>query len=222
MSKLKELNALKSECLECRKCELGGKFSNEGKTCNVFSNMNLKSRIMLVGQSPGYREVIEGIPFVGVSGRNFKKAIEDIHLNRSDFYITNIVKCSSTEDKPPNASEIDSCSYIFEKEIEIVKPIVILSLGGTALKLLTNQYGIKRLHGIPIYSKKYNIDVFPMFHPSPLNFNNADLRKNFYDDLKNFKRFLFKKECEQTIYDNIKKGEEEDKIERQQEKDFLF
>jgi DNA polymerase len=151
---------------------------------NVLSNMNGMARFVVVGQNPGRDEVERGEPFVGISGRFFDKAIGDVlHLNRTDFYITNTVKCFTPDNRKPYMDEEDNCRYFLDREIEILKPKLIVALGGSAFKRLTGMGGVLKHHGTAVLSLRYKLQVVPMLHPSPLNMNDPAKRDMFYADL---------------------------------------
>lgn len=192
MHKSEELVNLKKECLNCKKCSIGGQMIN-GKIGNVFSNMSFKGDVLVVGQNPGLNETEQGQPFVGQSGKFFDESIaEHLDMKRHEFYISNVAKCFTPGNRKPTDEEIENCRYFLDKEIEIVKPKIIITLGAPAFKLLTGLDSIMKDHGRPIKSERYNIDIFGMLHPSPLNMNSEEKRNIFYDDLRTLKRILFK------------------------------
>lgn len=188
--KSKLLNELKEECLNCRKCKIGGQFLGEN-ICNVFSNMCLKSNIMVIGQNPGKNEVEQGKPFVGQSGKFFDKCIQEVlNVSRDKFYISNTVRCLSPDNRGIYNEEMDNCRYFLDKEIEIIKPSIIVTLGASALEQVTGRHGISKLHGKIIPSIRYKVMVLPMYHPSPLNINRKDIRDDFIKDLSVLKDYL--------------------------------
>ena len=190
MEKANNLLKLKQECLDCKKCPLGGKMI-EGRPSNVFSNMCLKARIMVIGQNPGMTEVIEGKPFVGPSGHFFDFAISKIlNIDRSFLYVSNTVKCYTIDNQRPDQSHIDSCRSFVDKEIEIVKPVLIVTLGGPALQQVTGLSGIMKYHGKIQISPRYNLPVLPLLHPSPLNMNVPAKRDMFLKDLLLMKEYI--------------------------------
>jgi len=186
-----ELEALRLECLECKKCAIGGVKVDGEHLSNVFSNMNTSARVMVVGQNPGRDEVERGEPFVGASGRAFDRAVEErLGMSRSDFYISNVVRCYTEGNRGPYQEEIDACRAFLDREVELVKPEIIISLGAPAFKQLTGMGGITKHHGELRFSPRYGVNVMPLFHPSPLNLNDPSRREMFYDGLDKLKRFL--------------------------------
>jgi len=190
MNKGKQLLKLKKKCLECRKCSIGGKLI-DGCISNVFSNMCRRAHIMVVGQNPGYYEVQQGIPFVGLSGKFFDRALKDVvGVDRKMLYISNVIRCKTPNNRSPNPIEIENCEVFLRREIEILKPKVVLTLGGFALQKLTGISGIMKCHGEMQMSPRYGIEVLPLLHPSPLNMNNARKKKMFLDDIVALKEFV--------------------------------
>lgn len=191
MTQQEKLEALKSACLSCKACSIGGKMVS-GHPSNVFSNMTL-AKYMVVGQNPGAEEVEQGQPFVGISGKMFNQLVEEVlGMKRSDFYITNTVKCFTTGNRKPSAEEIERCRKFLDEEIAIVKPLFIISLGGPALEQLTGMHGIMKHRGDPVFSPRYGLFVFPMLHPSPLNLNDPAKMEMFAEDLGKLKDFMEK------------------------------
>lgn len=184
-----EMTKLKVECLECRRCSIGGQ-TVHGRCSNVFSSMNYAAKVMVLGQNPGRDEVERGEPFVGVAGECWDAAVESIGMGRSDFYISNIVKCCISDGRKPSQEEIDNCRYFLDREMEIVKPRMVVALGGIALKQLTGLGGIMKHHGNPVFSPRYKTFVFPMLHPSPLSMCEGDNKRMFFEDLQKLKETI--------------------------------
>lgn len=178
-----KLNALRRECLDCRRCAIGGN-DIDGRPCNVFSNLQA-SAVMVVGQNPGAEEVRRGVPFVGLSGQFFDRAVDDVlGLDRSAFYICNTVRCFTSGNRAPVTSEIEHCRHFLYREVEVLKPRCLVALGSLALRELTGLHGITKHHGRVRFSLRYNLPVLPLFHPSPLNMGTAQRRSDFYRDLE--------------------------------------
>lgn len=183
------LEKIKQECLNCKLCAIGGQDVN-GNLSNVFSNMNV-SQIMIVGQNPGAEEVQKRTPFIGISGKIFDECMEKYAgLKRQDFYICNCVNCWTPENRKPTESEFRNCSYFLAKQIEFLKPKIVVTLGGVALRAVTGLNGITKFHAKVQYSTKYKVNVFPLLHPSPLNTNRPDKKKEFCDGIVKLKEYL--------------------------------
>lgn len=156
---------------------------------NVFSNMNAAARVMAVGQNPGRDEVEQKEPFVGVSGKFFNNAVLKVGLSRTDFYISNVVRCLTPENRPPNRDELDNCRSFLDREVALVKPKMIVALGSLAFRQLTGMKGIVKHQGRAILSLRYGLPVISVLHPSPLNTNVPEKCRMFMDGL------AFVKEC---------------------------
>ena len=125
-----KLEALKKECNNCYKCELG-------KTRNnlVFSDGKATAKILLIGEAPGADEDATGTPFVGRAGKLLRKLIEESGLSRKDdFYIANTVKCRPPENRVPTDEEKQLCEKYLLEQIEIIQPKVIVLCGATSAK----------------------------------------------------------------------------------------
>jgi len=188
---MNSLEMLRDECVSCRKCDIGGVMVEGGFVSNVFSNMNGDARIMVVGQNPGSKEVEVGEPFVGPSGAFFDRSVKEIvGLDRSDFYVSNVVRCYTPNNRPPRMGEKDNCRYFLDREIALVNPKVIIALGAPAFKQLTGMSGIMKHCGERIFSPRYGVFVIPILHPSPRNTNDPGRREIFYDGLRSLKEVL--------------------------------
>lgn len=159
--------------------------------------------LLFIGEAPGKYEVQEGRPFVGLAGKTFETYLEFAGIKRSDIRITNtcygrpvkmkVLKNNkiSYSNRTPLKNEISIFNDILDKEIELCKPKVIVSLGNTPLKRLYGQVPISSCHGVPIFLEKYNSYLFPMFHPSALTYNRGEEFKNIYmEDWSNLAKFL--------------------------------
>ncbi len=183
--KYKDYIQLVKEISNCKKCRL----------CNYRKNPvpgegPIYTRIMIIGEAPGYYEDIQAKPFVGRAGHLLTKMLNAININRDTVYITNIIKCRPPENRDPMDDEISACMPYLERQIELIKPEFILTLGRWAIKALVNtQEGIKKIHG-KIFTYK-NIKVVPTFHPAAL-LRNQDLKKYAWEDLKIFRSLIAK------------------------------
>lgn len=150
--------------------------------------------ILFVGEAPGKTEVEEGKPFVGVAGKNFKSYLELIGLSREDIRITNTcyfrpIKIKETangrtsiSNRPPKTSEINLFKPILEKEISLVNPKIIITLGNVPLKSLTDFKSIGECHGNLVYNDNLKRYIFPMYHPSALTYNRTEEFKKMYTE----------------------------------------
>lgn len=190
--KVNTLKQLKAECFSCTQCSLC-KGDERVNSPHVFGRGNVNAKIMVVGQNPGYNETIQKQPFVGAAGKNFDQFLVDVlGLTRREIYITNTVKCYSPNNRPPLPEEMDACKTFLKREIETVQPKLIVALGNYALQYFTGHAGMTRYHGRIERSEEFSIDVFPMYHPSPLNMNKPEKRKETEEDFRILKAHLEK------------------------------
>jgi len=147
-----------------------------------------KAELMFVGEAPGEDEDLQGLPFVGRAGQLLTKIIEAMGLKRSDVYIANILKCRPPNNRPPLPIEIIECENILKKQIDIIDPKIICTLGKFASQtLLRTETTISALRG---NFKEYNgIKLMPTFHPAYLLRNPAD-KKLVWQDMKKIMKEL--------------------------------
>ena len=153
----------------------------------VFSDGNPSSKIMLIGEAPGSDEDKHGKPFVGRAGQLLNKMLESIKLDRNKIYISNVVPWRPPNNRQPTTEEILQCLPFIQKHIEIIKPSILILLGGTAAKaLLTTSKGITRLRGT---WHQYNslglsksIATRAIFHPAFL-LRSPGFKKQTWEDL---------------------------------------
>ena len=184
----KNINSL-SELLEkykdCQRCALGQTRKNL-----VFGGGLSNPPIMFIGEGPGADEDSMGKPFVGRAGRLLTKMISSIGIERDDVYITNIVKCRPPENRNPTPAEISCCLPIIKKQIEILNPKLIVTLGNIPTKtFITDAHGITKAHGKIKHYEKWTL--LPTFHPSYLLRNRSAMPKA-WEDFKIIAELAFK------------------------------
>jgi len=164
---------LNEEIRKCKKCPLSKTRKNP-----VCGEGNLKAKLLFVGEAPGVDEDLQGRPFVGEAGKLLSSLIQKMGFKRQDVYITNTVKCHPPGNRDPLEDEISVCFDYLKKEIEIISPLVIISLGKIATYALMGMKGkikdiqISKIRGNVFY---YNsIPVIPTFHPAYLLRNRKD------------------------------------------------
>jgi DNA polymerase len=163
------LRALRDEIGDCRRCRLSQK-----RTHIVFGEGNPDARLMFIGEAPGREEDIQARPFVGDAGLVLTRLIEKMGFKREQVYIANVVKCRPPLNRDPEIDEIEACRGALERQIEIIKPDVIMSLGRiSALTLIGNG----KLKITAIRGKFFDyrgIPLMPTFHPAYLIRNPRD------------------------------------------------
>jgi uracil-DNA glycosylase family 4 len=177
----KTLDTLYEEIHECVKCPLG-----HTRTKFVFGTGSPKARVMFIGEAPGADEDAQGEPFVGRAGQLLNKIIESVEMKREEVYICNIIKCRPPNNRAPLPMEVETCTPYLLKQIELVKPKFIISLGRTAAQwLLQTNDSLGNLRG---RAHDYNgIKLIVTYHPAALLRNQA-WKKPTWEDMKMFKR----------------------------------
>jgi uracil-DNA glycosylase family 4 len=170
---LVELETMVSACTRCGLCE--------GRNRTAFADGNADADLMFIGEGPGADEDREGIPFVGAAGQLLTKIIGAMKIRREDVYIANIVKCRPPRNRNPEPDEAASCLPYLERQIELVAPKVIVTLGAVPLRFLLGQKGIRRLRGNWLEYK--GIPVMPTFHPSYL-LRVPDAKRDVWNDMQ--------------------------------------
>ena len=162
----------------CKKCSLYKLRNNL-----VFGAGNPDAELMLIGEAPGREEDLQGKPFVGAAGRLLTEALGRVGLSRADVYIANILKCRPPGNRNPQPEEIEICFPYLERQIEIIKPKLICTMGNFASQLLlkTSQ-GITHIRG-KIQSYKESTSVIPIFHPAACIYK-PGWERDFLEDLR--------------------------------------
>ena len=159
-----ELVELYREVKECRRCPLYAT-----RTQVVFGSGNADADLMFVGEAPGFHEDQQGIPFVGAAGKLLDKLLNEIGMSRGDVFIANVLKSRPPGNRDPQLEEIEACKPYLTRQIELIEPRVICTLGNFSTKLLTRrQDGITRVHGRPQdhVIAGLPIRIYPIYHPA--------------------------------------------------------
>ena len=159
-----QLIALYREVSECTRCPL-----HEGRTKAVFGAGNSDADLMFVGEAPGAEEDRQGLPFVGRAGQLLNQLLEGIGMKREDAFIANILKSRPPGNRDPQPDEIEACWPYLERQISLIEPRVIATLGNFATKKITgSQTGITRVRGTPQVHPigGRTVFVFPLLHPA--------------------------------------------------------
>ena len=179
---IKELNIMTDNCSLCT-------LSNSRKNV-VFGEGDINADVMFVGEGPGAVEDETGRPFVGKSGQLLTKIIETtLDLKREDVYIANIVKCRPPLNRTPSKDESQTCLPFLLKQIELIKPKIIITLGSTSYQYLSGDYdsAISKIRGELIQFS--NALLMPTFHPSFL-LRNPSAKRYVFNDMKKVKALL--------------------------------
>ena len=172
-----DLGALWEECMACQGCGLA-----RTRHSVVFGEGNPHARLMFIGEGPGADEDMQGRPFVGKAGQLLDKMIAAMKFSREEVFIANVVKCRPPNNRVPSPEEAEACIGYLKRQIELVKPEVIVLLGATAVTfLLGKTEGITRLRGN--WQAYEGIPVMPTYHPAFL-LRQESAKRAAWNDLK--------------------------------------
>ncbi|MBE7706812.1 MAG: uracil-DNA glycosylase [Cyanobacteria bacterium SIG30] len=185
-----ELEKVREKCLKCTKCDLH-------KTRNniVFGDGVVGSKIMLIGEAPGFNEDMQGVPFVGRAGKLLDDILGSVGLSRKEnVYICNTVKCRPPENRNPEQVEKNACREYLDKQIEILKPKIILICGAVALNSMMGlNGGITKVRG-KWFDGPNGSKMMPIFHPSYLLRNPSHKEGSpkwlMWQDIKEVRRYF--------------------------------
>jgi DNA polymerase len=169
-----ELAAFASEVSACTRCRLA-----QGRTQVVFGSGSPNADLMFVGEAPGFHEDKQGLPFVGQAGKLLEKLLAGIGLERRDVYIANVLKCRPPGNRDPMPDEIEACESHLFRQIELIQPTVVATLGNFATKLLSGRpLGITRVHGQeqPTTIAGRQLLLYPLYHPAAALYTPAMLK----------------------------------------------
>jgi len=166
-----QLRKIKEEVLHCKKCPL-----YKTRKLPVIGQGNHQAKIMFIGEAPGASEDATGIPFCGAAGKILDELLNSIGMKRKEIYIANILKCRPPQNRNPQKEEIESCTPYLERQIKIIQPKIICTLGNYATAFILEKFGLKeKTQGISkIHGKKFtaeNFLIIPLYHPAVATYN---------------------------------------------------
>jgi len=180
MSKLSELYR---EIESCQLCEALATTRNKV----VPGSGNENAQIVFIGEAPGYHEDQQGLPFVGQAGQFLDYLLNSINLQRSDVYICNVIKCRPPGNRDPLPTEIKNCQKWLDRQLELISPKIIVTLGRYSLAKFFPGETIGKVHGKE--RKQDNIIYFPMYHPAAA-LHQQSLRQTIEEDIKRIPSLL--------------------------------
>ncbi len=189
---MKKLEEIKNEVLNCQRCPL-----YKTRTNPVMGQGNHQAKIMFIAEAPGFNEDLTGHPFCGASGEVLDELLNSVDIKRQQIYITNILKCRPPENRGPKPEEIKACSSYLERQIEIIKPKVICTLGNYSTVFVFERFGLKdqiqgisKIHGRLFESKTLfqNITIIPFYHPAVASYN-PNMKQTLAKDFKILEKF---------------------------------
>src|SRR6266516_4875287 len=174
MEHLDELQAYAEAVSGCTRCRLA-----QGRTQVVFGSGNPRADLLFVGEAPGFHEDKQGLPFVGQAGKLLEKLLAGIGLTRADVYVANVIKCRPPGNRDPQPDEIEACESHLFRQIELIQPTVVATLGNFATKLLSGRpLGITRVHGQEqeVTLGGRSVLLYPIYHPAAALYTPAMLK----------------------------------------------
>ena len=169
-----ELESYAEGVASCTRCRL-----SQGRTQVVFGSGNTHADLMFVGEAPGFHEDKQGLPFVGQAGKLLGKLLEGVGMTRADVYVANVLKCRPPGNRDPQPDEIEACESHLFKQIELIQPTVVATLGNFATKLLSGRpLGITRVHGQEQETTLggRTVLLYPLYHPAAALYTPAMLK----------------------------------------------
>ncbi len=176
---------LESACGVCQKCSLC-----ETRTNCVFGTGNRNARLMFIGEAPGEKEDLSGIPFVGAAGKLLDRFLEAVDISREDVYIANILKCRPPKNRDPLPAEEDACIDYLREQVRLIDPELIVCLGRiSAMRLIKPDFKITKEHGVwfDVAGKR----ICAVYHPSAL-LRDPHKKEDMLTDMKMIKAELDK------------------------------
>jgi DNA polymerase len=159
-----ELLAYRDGVADCTRCALA-----QGRTQVVFGSGSPNADLMFVGEAPGFHEDKQGVPFVGAAGKLLSTLLEGIGMSRDEVYIANVLKCRPPGNRDPLPEEIQACEGHLFRQVELIQPKLICTLGNFATKLLSGKpTGITQVHGRAQEATLggHRVTLYPIFHPA--------------------------------------------------------
>ncbi len=171
-TKADSLDALAEKIRSCSQCPLGGR-----RTKAVPGEGPDRAEILLVGEAPGKDEDREGRPFVGRAGFVLDRCLQEAGIERSEIFITSVIKCRPPENRRPKKEEVEACMPYLEAQIGLVQPKVVILMGNTATRAVLDLEGVASLRG-----RVYRDLFLVTFHPAAV-LRNGNLKEAFVSDL---------------------------------------
>lgn len=179
---MSDLQQIHDEVKRCTKCKLCA-----SRIQAVPGTGNPKTEILFIGEGPGKNEDEKGEPFVGQAGKLLDELLASINLKRADIFITNIVKCRPPNNRDPEEDEVKACTPYLDRQVQIIKPKLIVTLGRHSMGYFLPNLKISKEHGHP---KRKNGQVyFPVYHPAAALYNGS-LRQTLFNDFKLIPKLL--------------------------------
>ncbi len=182
VSRVAQLSAIHTEIYHCTKCPL-----HDGRTRTVPGAGNPDAEILFIGEAPGYNEDQQGLPFVGKSGKYLEELLATINLTRDDVFIANVVKCRPPDNRDPSEEEIATCNPYLRAQIEVLDPLLIVTLGRYSMNMFFPNEKVSQIHGQAKYGTRRA--YYPLYHPAYALRNQA-IKVEMVEDFARIPRLL--------------------------------
>ena len=173
---MSELSELCNQVLGCTRCPL-----HKGRARAVPGEGPENASIMFIGEAPGFHEDRSGRPFVGAAGQFLEQLLDSIGMKRDDVYIANVIKCRPPGNRDPQPDEIEACRPFLDRQIELLKPKIVITLGRFSMARYFPEAKISQVHGRP--KQIGGVIYYPMYHPAAALHQPA-LRTAIEEDMK--------------------------------------
>lgn len=182
---METLRDISEEIMRCRKCEL-----YKTKTNFVPGVGSEKAEVFFIGEAPGREEDLKGEPFVGNAGKLLTEMISLIGLRREEVFITNVLKCRPPNNRDPTPEEVEACGGYLLRQLEVVKPNVIICLGRHSAKFVFESFGLNfssitklqgRVFEVPAWGK--TVKIVPLYHPAAILYK-PQLRSEYEENFR--------------------------------------
>ena len=173
---MSELESLAAEISRCTRCLL-----HRGRTKAVPGVGPSNAEIMFIGEAPGFHEDQQGLPFVGAAGNFLDELLESIGLKREEVFIANVIKCRPPGNRDPLPEEIEACKPYLDRQIELIQPQLVVTLGRFSMARAFPKARISRIHGQP--RKIGGVIYYPMYHPAAA-LHQPSLRRTVEEDMR--------------------------------------
>ena len=169
----KEIKQIERDVINCRRCDLWKTRNNP-----VAGEGSVTTKVMFIGEAPGYNEDMQGRPFVGKAGKILDELLHSVGFERKEIYIANILKCRPLKNRNPLRKEIKACTSYLDKQIMAIKPKIIVTLGNFASSYVLEKFGfqaerIGKIHGkiFQIKNLLFDTRIIPLYHPAAAVYN---------------------------------------------------
>lgn len=179
---MSELEALAAEVVRCTRCLL-----HQGRTRAVPGEGPEDADILFIGEAPGFHEDQQGRPFVGAAGKFLDELLDSIGLRRDEVFIANVIKCRPPGNRDPLPEEIEACKPFLDRQIELIQPKLVVTLGRFSMARAFPKARISRIHGQP--RKIDGVVYYPMYHPAAA-LHQPSLRRTVEEDMRRVPKLI--------------------------------